>query len=157
MSVVCVGCGRDEVYGWEGWRFGDMEGYFRGATHGRTLVVESGDEKRGWGWTSDGEGSCGECAERAADPSRHGLHDVADFQAGPHPFSHTTTPPPAIIMLDWPEKSCSLIFHWDCWGLLLFETWVLRNWKRFASQIRNAEIKHSRTQWIATFSHSCTA
>ena len=65
MSVVCVGCGRDEVYGWEG----------------RTLVVESGDEKRGWGWTSDGEGSCGEWAERAADPSRHGLHDVADFQA----------------------------------------------------------------------------
>ena len=81
MSVVCVGCGRDEVYGWEGWRFGDVEGYFRGAAHGRTLVVESGDEKRGWGWTSDGEGSCGEWAERAADPSRHGLHDVADFQA----------------------------------------------------------------------------
>ena len=82
MSVVCVGCGRDEVYGWEGWRFGDVEGYFRGAAHGRTLVVESGDEKRGWGWTSDGEGSCGEWAERAADPSRRGLHDVADFQAG---------------------------------------------------------------------------
>ena len=48
MSVVCVGCGRDEVYGREGWRFGDVEGYFRGAAHGRTLVVESGDEKRGW-------------------------------------------------------------------------------------------------------------
>ena len=47
MSVVCVGCSRDEVYGWEGWRFGDVEGYFRGAAHGRTLVVELATRREG--------------------------------------------------------------------------------------------------------------
>ena len=40
MSVVCVGCGRDEVYGWEGWRFGDVEGYFRGAVVVVVVVVD---------------------------------------------------------------------------------------------------------------------
>ena len=82
------------------WRCG---GIFPWSSAGANISCRKWRREERVGMTSDGEGSCGEWAERAADPSRHGLHDVADFQAGPHPFCHTTTdppPPPAIIMLD---------------------------------------------------------